>query len=120
MKSSAQSNVIEIASAVADVLRSRELADAQRHAREFAESERRSAREAEQARATAEQVARARREQLESRLAVVTEEQDRCHASCIRIEAELKSLPGALLAERRRQSVLLGELARLQRELSAN
>ena len=113
MKSSARLDVGEIATAVVSELEQRKIAENAHHAAEFARQER------ESARANAE-AARLRRADLEQRISIVEAEQTQCHARCLTLESELKSLPGQLLLERRKQSVLLGELARLQQQLAAN
>ena len=113
MKSSARLDVSALATAVVSELEQRKIAEDAHHAAEYARQER------ESARANAEG-ARLRRADLESRVAIVEAEQAQCHARCLTLESELKALPGQLLLERRKQGVLLSELARLQQQLATN
>ena len=113
MKSSARLDVCDLATAVVSELEQRKIAEDAHHAAEYARQER------ENALANA-RAAQARRADLESRISIVQVEQTQCHARCLTLESELKALPGQLLLERRKQSVLLGELARLQQQLAAN
>ena len=113
MKSAPQLDIATVADAVIDELEQRKIAENAHHAAEYAHQER------ENALANA-RAAQARRTDLESRISIVQVEQTQCHARCLTLESELKALPGQLLLERRKQSVLLGELARLQQQLAAN